>query len=315
MNSASKVASIGDAQNAPIALFAYNRKTHLQRTIEALLENQEASQSLLYVFSDGPRNSSDDSAVAEVRRYIREIAGFAAVRIIEREKNFGLAKSIISGVTTICHEHGQVIVLEDDMIVSRYFLRFMNDALRLYEQNDDVISIHGYVYPVSRRLPETWFLKAAHCWGWATWRRGWDLFEPNGQRLLDEIMRRNLTNEFDFEGSYPYRKMLDDQIHGRNNSWAIRWYASAFLQDKLTLYPSRSLVYNTGMDGSGVHCAATTQFGTTIAETPIIVDKIAVAENVDARMAIAEFFRRSRRRSPLSLMKRLARKVLPKVTH
>jgi hypothetical protein len=199
------------------------------------------------------------------------------------------------------------------MIVSRYFLKFMNDALRLYEQHEEVVSIHGYVYPVNRDLPETWFLNAAHSWGWATWRRGWNLFEPNGQRLLDEIARRNLTKQFDFDGSYPYRKMLLDQLLGRNDSWAIRWYASTFLQNKLTLYPTRSLVYNIGMDGSGVHCPVTGQFGSAIVERPIAVKKIRIVEDMDARNAVAEFFRSTRHRNPLRVVKRLARKVLAKV--
>jgi hypothetical protein len=301
--------------NAPIALFVYNRKTHLQSTIEALLKNQEAHATALYIFSDYPRSAHDEEAVAEVRRYVREIDGFSAITIIEREENFGLSKSIITGVTSVCREHGRLIVVEDDMIVSRYFLKFMNDALRLYEHCDEVISIHGYVYPVERQLPETWFLKAAHCWGWATWQRGWDLFEPDGQRLLDEIRDRNLTTEFNFEGSYPYQKMLQDQIRGRNDSWAIRWYASAFLQGKLTLYPGKSLVYNIGMDGSGIHCSSTSRFAGEIADRPIAVHKMALIENADARSAIADFFRRTRHRNPLRAALKFARKALTKAAH
>jgi glycosyltransferase involved in cell wall biosynthesis len=315
MNQAVNAADSRTDQYAPIALFAYNRKDHLQSTIEALLKNQEARTSALYVFSDGARGANDEEAVAEVRRYIRKVEGFSDIRIIERQNNFGLSKSIITGVTSVCGEWGRVIVLEDDMIVSRYFLKFMNDALRLYEDCHEVISIHGYVYPVERELPETWFLRAAHCWGWATWQRGWDLFEPNGQRLLDEMGRRNLTAQFDFDGSYPYQQMLRDQVRGRNDSWAIRWYASAFLQGKLTLYPARSLVYNTGMDGSGVHCSVTNRYASEVADRPIVVEKMDAVENTDARSAIADFFRGMRRRNPLRAVAKFASKVLSRVAH
>jgi Glycosyl transferase family 2 len=295
---------------APVALFAYNRQAHLQKTIESLLQNAESSSSSLYIFSDAPKNAKDKKAVDAVRQYIREVKGFADIRIIERTENLGLAKSIIDGVTQVCAEQGRIIVLEDDMVVSKYFLEFMNDALRLYEHNDRVISIHGYTYPVSQALPETFFLRAAHCWGWATWERGWNCFEPNGQQLLDELKRRELTKQFDFNGSYPYTKMLQNQIDGRNNSWAIRWYASAFLQDKLTLYAGRNLVRNTGTDGTGTHFSVTRRFSNTIADRPIILDVITTTENVEAKRAIADFFARTRPSMPVRLAAAMVRKLL-----
>jgi hypothetical protein len=292
---------------APIALFAYNRVVHLRRTIEALRQNAESSVSLLCVFSDAPKTERERDAVNAVRQYVRDIDGFAAVHIVEQNENYGLARSIITGVTHVCNEYGRVIVLEDDMVISRYFLRFMNDALERYESDERVISIHGYVYPIERSLPESWFLKAAHCWGWATWRRGWECFEPDGQRLLDELKRRGLSKQFDFDGSYPYTQMLQDQINGRNNSWAIRWYASAFLQDKLTLYPGRNLVYNTGMDGTGTHCSVTNRFSSGIADRPIDLGAIGVAEDAGARRAISGFFKKTQRPAPIRFAARVVR--------
>ena len=274
---------------APVALFVYSRPWHTRQTVEALLTNAEASETPLYIFSDAPKDVATSSAVAEVRAYIGGIAGFKSVSIIERGHNFGLAESIIEGVTRLCGEYGRVIVLEDDLVTSPYFLKYMNEGLEKYRDEQRVISIHGYVYPVEQALPETFFLKGADCWGWATWRRGWELFEPDGQRLLDELKRRKLTHQLDFDGSYPYTKMLINQIKGKNNSWAIRWYASAFLKNKLTLYPGRSLILNIGNDSSGEHCATTNEFAGAIADSPISVDFIGIEENAIARRAFAEF--------------------------
>ena len=144
-------------------------------------------------------------------------------------------------------------MLEDDLLTSPYFLDFMNEGLSIYEEDEKVISIHGYVYPISEKLPETFFLRGADCWGWATWKRGWDLFEPDGGLLLNKLEESKQTEEFDFNRSYPYTQMLKDQINGKTNSWAVRWYASAFLQNKYTLYPGKSLVSNIGGDGSGTN--------------------------------------------------------------
>ena len=278
---------------APIALFVYNRPGHTRWTIEALQKNILASDSDLIIFSDGPKDAAGSKqSVLAVRAYLKTIQGFKSVKIMEREKNQGLAKSIIAGVTSVVGEFGKVIILEDDMVSSQYFLQYMNEALGLYEKEDDVISIHGYIYPVKGILPETFFLKGADCWGWATWKRGWDLFEPDGKKLLRELKETNLTKEFDFSGSYPYTKMLKDQIAGRNNSWAIRWYASAFLKNKLTLYPGKSLIYNTGFDGSGTHCGSDNglSWNSEVGDAKIEVKKIDAIESLKPRSMVIDFF-------------------------
>lgn len=139
------------------------------------------------------------------------------------------------------------------MITSPYFLQYMNDALSLYKDIEEVISIHGYSYPVKRTLPDTFFLRGADCWGWATWKRGWKLFNLDSSDLYQQLQVNQQCYTFDFEGTHSYCKMLKNNIQGKNDSWAIRWYASAFLRNKLTLYPGRSLIHNIGNDGSGSH--------------------------------------------------------------
>lgn len=290
---------------APVALFVYNRPQHTRQTVEALLANAESAQTPLYIFSDAPKNAAANKEVTEVRSMLRNITGFKSVTIIERENNLGLANSIIAGVSHICAEHGRVIVLEDDLVTSPYFLKFMNEGLEKYQDEHQVISIHGYIYPVEQVLPETFFLKGADCWGWSTWKRGWDLFDPDGKKLLAELKRRKLTRQFDFDGSYPYIKMLKNQITGKNDSWAIRWYASAFLADKLTLYPGRSLVHNTGIDGSGTHCSDTMDFSGEFAHSPITVEDIEVEENPIARRQFVQFHLRTQSSLPVKVAKKI----------
>lgn len=275
---------------APITLFVYNRPAHTRQTVEALLKNELAGESDLIIFSDAPKKPDAAEAVREVREYIRTITGFRTVRIVERDRNWGLANSIIDGVTSVVNERGRIIVLEDDLVTSPYFLRFMNDALDLYEREESVISIHGYIYPVAEKLPETFFLRGADCWGWATWKRGWELFEPDGGKLLASLKSQRLEREFNFGGSYDYLEMLGSQVKGGNDSWAIRWYASAFLKTKLTLYPGRSLVLNIGNDNSGTHCGATEIFSGDIIARPVAVGGIPIVASLEARSAVAKYF-------------------------
>lgn len=285
---------MGDTALAPITLFTYNRLWHTWQTIEALQRNELALESDLFVFSDGPRSESDRKQVAEVRKYLKSIKGFRQVTVIERDHNLGLAESIITGVTEIVTRYGRVITLEDDMLTSPFFLRYMNDALEFYKDEERVISIHGYLYPLGASLPETFFLRGADCWGWATWKRGWDRFEPDGRKLLKELQERNLQKRFDLNGAHPYTRMLRWQARGVLDSWAIRWHASAFLAEKLTLYSGRSLIANIGLDASGAHCSPTHRFDVDLADKPVKIDVIPIEEHAEARRFLENYYRRTR---------------------
>jgi hypothetical protein len=277
---------------APIALFTYNRPSHTARVIESLLANPEAAASDLHIVSDAAKEPAAAGAVSEARSFIRSVRGFRSVTIVEREQNLGLAKSIVDGVTRLCDSHGRAIVLEDDIVVSPFFLRFLNEALERYAGEARVTSIGAYMYPARGTLPETFFLRLPESWGWGVWKRSWTLYEPEGAPLLAEIRRRNLAHEFDVDGSHGYTRMLEDQLNGKNDSWAVRWHAKTFLRGGLTLYPGRSLTQNIGTDGSGVHCVPTSAYEVRLADRPIQLRDIPVEEDPVARAAIAAFFRR-----------------------
>lgn len=245
---------------APVAVFAYKRRDHLRATMESLLSNVEARQTHVRIYCDAARTRRDEAGVAAVRRYVESIRGFASVTPVFRETNWGLARSIVDGVTEMLSAHDRVIVLEDDLVVSRHFLGFMNDSLDLYRDDSRVASIHGYCYPTREPLPETFFLAGADCWGWGTWSRAWRTFRHDGEALLREMRARKLERHFDYNGQYPYTRMLQDRVAGHNNSWAICWHASCYLQGLLTLYPGRSLVDNIGNDASGTHGSSTDAF-------------------------------------------------------
>lgn len=280
---------------APIVLFVYSRHDHTAKTIEALAANYLASESDLIIYADASKSDKEKGRVDKVRSYIRTITGFKSLSIRERVDNYGLSKSILEGVTEVVNQHGKLIVLEDDLVTSKYFLKYMNDALDKFEREDKVISINGYMFPVEETLPNLFFWKCADCWGWATWKRGWDLFETNGQSLLERIKEKDEAKLFDFNNSYPYIRMLEDQIAGRNNSWAILWYASAFVNDKLGLYPGKSLTYNVGNDNSGTHSISTRVFDVELEEIEVKVNEwIPVFEdNHYARDAAARYFRKT----------------------
>lgn len=296
-----------DRGPAPIIVFAYKRPGHLRRTLEALRANAEARDSAMVIACDGPRSPADQEACAEVQALARATTGFASVEVRVAPRNRGLAAAVIAGVTQMLERDDRVIVVEDDLLVSSHFLRYLNDGLACYAGDERVASIHAYTYPTRRALPETFFLRGADCWGWATWRRAWQGFEPDGRALLEALAARGLTRAFDLDGTYPFSNMLAEQVAGHNDSWAVRWHASCFLADRLTLYPGRSLVHNIGTDASGTHGSDTAAFAQVLAAEPVRVERIPLAPSESAREAFKDFFRRSRPSLAERLQRRLAR--------
>lgn len=277
---------------SPILLFTYNRPEHTRLTLEALKKNHLSDRSRLYIFSDGYRDETDREEVMKVRELIRSVEGFASIHIEERTENVGLARNIIEGVTGVVNEHGKVIVLEDDLITSPYFLTFMNDVLERYEQEEKIAHVQGFCFPLLD-LPDAFLIKWTGSWGWATWKRAWDLFNPDGEALLSEIMKKKLNREFDFNNNYPFTRMLRRQVNGENDSWAIRWNASLFLNNRLSVNAGKSLVQNIGFDGSGRHSGRDVIYTTPLHMSALSSEIPLIEENRAVRKAFEKYYRRT----------------------
>ena len=276
---------------APVLLFTYNRLSHTQRCVEALLKNHLSSESELFIYSDAAKDIAQQESVKEVRNFIHTIQGFKAITIIERDKNWGLAKNIIDGVTTQVNRYGKVIVLEDDLVVAPFFLQFMNEALETYKDEPKIGHIQACDFTQDPSLPDTFLIKFTGCWGWA---RAWKHFNSNGKELLQEMQKRQLTHAFDMNGKYGFTRMLRRQIEGKNNSWAIRWNASLFLKDILSLNVGRSLVQNEGFDGSGTNCGGGGLYASNLYMQQLPVIPISpVEENLKARQAYIRYYART----------------------
>lgn len=247
---------------APIALFVYNRPVHTRQTVEALLKNDLAGDSDLIIYSDAPKKLEAAEAVREVREYIRTITGFRSVSIVERDKNWGLANSIIDGVTTVVNKHGRIIVLEDDLVTSPYFLNFMNRALDYYASEPSVWHISGWNFPINPEgLPETFFSRAMYCWGWATWADRWKYFQKDPDRLMAEWDAVKI-NRFNLDGKCDFWVQVKQNALGALNTWGVFWYATIFEHNALCLNPAVAYVENIGLDLSGQNCDETTMYST-----------------------------------------------------
>ena len=294
---------------APIALFVYNRPQHTERTIKFLQHNELAAESRLYIFSDGAKSNNDEEKVAEVRAIINKTEGFKSVKVIERKDNAGLANSVIAGVTQLINDYGQVIVFEDDLVTSPHTLTYFNQALNRYRDEERVMHIGAYMYPLkSENLPQSFFYRAATSWGWATWATAWVHFEPNIDTLLNQFDAKK-KSAFSIENSMNFWKQMQEFKKGKNNSWAIRWYASIFLKGGLTLNPAQSLVNNIGHDGTGVHSGINDIYNVIINPKPITQFPETIKENQEAYQTIKNFLG-NRKGNMVSRIKRFVKEKL-----
>lgn len=298
---------------APICVFAFDRPEHLRRTLTALAANDLAKESNLVIFCDGPRHERDKAKTALVQEFARDTEGFRSCNVIVSKANKGLGVSVIDGVTQMLTQYDRAIILEDDLITSPHFLRYMNDGLDLYADNPTVASIHGWCFPHAvSDPPETFFLRGTDCLGWGTWKRAWAMFEPDARLLLSELRRRRLQYAFNCNGIYDYMGMLRAVRDGKISSWAVRWRASAFLHDMHTLHPGRSLVQHVGGDGKGTNVGVTDLFDVPLSESAISIRPQSVVENDEMRGADMLFHQRFNAPPP-SLCARIKKYLLPPI--
>ena len=236
----------------PVALFVYKNLETTRAVVAALANNKESADTKLIVFSDGPKSETDRRKVEEVRKFCSSVSGFQSVDIIHRDTNLGLAESFITGITETLDVYPAAIFLEDDNLVSPFFLSFMRRALVQFSDDPRVICISGYSYPQIPRPKTPYFLLGAETWSMGTWRRDWSQFEKDADFLLHEINRLRLKRKLNLYG-FNFHRMLRSQVDGEIDSWGVRWWASAVYQEKYCLFPAEPHCVSIGDKVDAVH--------------------------------------------------------------
>ncbi len=276
---------------APVVLFVYNRLWHTRQTVEALQKNKLADNSELFVYCDGSKGDKDLQKVFEVREYVKSISGFKRITIIEKDKNYGLANSIISGVTEMVNKYGSIIVLEDDIVTSSYFLKYMNEALEFYKNEEKVMHISAWSYPAfEEQNGDTFLWRLMNCWGWGTWDRAWQCFEKNPKKLIETFSNEDI-HRFNLDGTMDRWCQVVDNYFDRLDTWAIFWEASISKVNGMCLNPKYPLVKNIGDDSNATNTKSKISFlneEINVSKEFIFPKKI--EENEDAKRAISRYW-------------------------
>lgn len=277
---------------APVVVFVYNRADHARATLTHLSNNHLAGESDLYVYCDNAKNEKAQEAVDAVRAIVDEFARssrFKRVTVVKANKNKGLAASIIDGAGEILEKYGKIIVVEDDLITSDDFLTYMNSALDFYENNPKIWSISGYTFPLKslNGYPHDIYMSPRGCsWGWATWKNRFEKVDWNVSDFEEFIRSPKRVKHFN-EGGPDMAEMLSRQVHGKINSWAIRWCYQESRENMFTVYPKKSRIRNIGCDNTGTHCVDSSLYDTTL----ISGDTACTFENLTPDKSIMREFR------------------------
>lgn len=238
---------------APIALFLYNRLEHTRKTVNALLACKESIKTDLFIFCDGPKTAATDTDIeniSAVRDFAKKVKGFKSIKIVEYSSNIGLSNSIVRGINEVLNSYENIIVIEDDIIVSSDFLTYMNEAFHKYGQDNRVAGITGYSFPIHES--DMYFTRTGSCWGWGTFKRVWFKFMEQRNSLSVSHIPENELKLFNVYEQL-YTNMFECARNGIIQSWAVEFYLYYFIQKQYFLMPGINLINNVGFDGSGRH--------------------------------------------------------------
>jgi len=280
---------------APVVIFLYNRPYQTIKTLIYLMKNSLCRSTDLIIFSDGfkKKNRLDKKKVELVRNIIKNIHGFKSKKIFFRKKNFGLYKNITTGLDTVFTSNDKAIILEDDILVNKFFLKYLNNALQIYKTDRNVSSIHGWFCEHNKKIPNTFFLRGSDIWGWATWKRSWKEFNNKPKNLIKRFEENpDLIKKFNLNNSYNYYGLLKKRAIGLNQSWGVLWNASNFLKKNFYLNFSSSLCINIGQDDSGVHTVKNDDyFNQKLNNKKIKIVRQKIIENLNGEQIKIDFFR------------------------
>jgi GT2 family glycosyltransferase len=261
--------------------------------LEALKKNTLASESILYIFADGPKKDAQDierERIIKTRTVLTYDQWAKEIIISESAQNKGLAASIIDGVSYVVKKHGSIIVLEDDIVTSKYFLQYMNDALKRYENEQKVWHITGFSLPVNKKgLAETYFTRFMGCWGWGTWKNRWEHFRKDSDELLC-LFSKSMKFEFNYGKGNSFWGQIEQNKAGAINTWAIYWYGVIYINQGLCLNPREAFAKNIGMDGSGVHCEATKAYEVKLSDKYPVIFEERIEELKQTRKKLQRYF-------------------------
>ena len=252
----------------PVVLLIFNRP---DTTAKVLAEIAKAKPAKLFVVADGPRphHPTDSEMCAATRAIINRVDWECKVVLNYSDVNLGCQKRVSSGLDWVFEQTEEAIILEDDCIPDPSFFRFCTDLLDCYRDDERILMISGNNFQFGYRRTEYsyYYSKCFHIWGWATWRRAWQLYDgemSNWELIKSGNWLRDILQQSPRIENY-WANVFESVYQGKINSWAYRWLLTCWLQNGTCILPSINLVSNIGFGSNSTH---TNSAGSLLANIP-----------------------------------------------
>jgi hypothetical protein len=240
---------------APVLLTVFNRPDETRQVLARL---KQVRPEKIFIAADGPRagRSEDELLCEEVQRLVTEEIDWPATILTDfAPSNLGLRHRMSSAITWALQHEDRVIVLEDDCVPDPTFFRFCTELLERFKDDPRVGVITGDNFQPEEFecLASYYFSRYPHCWGWATWRRAWELYDVTMAEWLQvrETDWLQTIYQHPLEALY-WQQMFDKTYKNEINTWDYQWTYICWRFNMITVTPALNLVTNVG-----TQCSAT----------------------------------------------------------
>lgn len=278
--------------NYPVVFFLFKRPATTQ---QFLTKFAAAGVSKIYIFADGPRSGSDKLVTDAVRAKVESfIADHPELTIITNysSTNIGLKQNIINGLTKVFKSEDAAIIVEDDCLPHDDFFPFCAEMLKLYDSAPQVMSVSGTSSGGNSEFSYD-FTRYPQCWGWATWARAWQLYDP-ALSSFDRESWNTIVREqrFNMVLSWYWYSILSLVKNGWIKTWDYQWSYAHFVNHGLAVSPSVNLIQNIGFDAVATNTKTKSKVAnmqTNSLAWPLIAPPT-ITENISVSSKIASSF-------------------------
>ena len=244
-----------------VVFLIFNRPDTTKRVFEAI---RQAKPSKLLVVADGPRTDKPGEVekCAAVRSIIDTLDWDCEVSTNYSDINLGCKKRVSSGLDWVFEQVEEAIILEDDCLPHPTFFKFCEEMLKKYRDDKKIMAVCGN-NPLGKwksKIQSYHFSYYFNCWGWATWKRTWQLYDVEMKLWVNELIQKEIENYIGNKLEFLYyKRAFEDQFCNQVNSWGYPFSFLCLMKQGLVINPSVNLISNIGFGNNATHLKVTSK--------------------------------------------------------
>ena len=248
-------------QISPVLIPVYDRYIHFEKVINTLSKCHNSDKTELYIYIDFAKSNQVLECQNSILNTISDFEhNFKLINVIQRSFNMGAQNNILDAIDDLFRKYKSIIFLEDDCIVHPSFLNFLNSCLNKYADNEDILGVSGYLYPINYPVQfgdkDIVKLPYSSAWGMGLWESKYSRPELKSKQILSLIKQKKIVTLLKNVSNRHHYVSLKEVFFKRDRWGDFCFMLSLLNNDKKWIFPVHTLVKNIGADGSGVHQGA-----------------------------------------------------------